>query len=229
VSATNTGAKFTDGKNVKFDGSGGVIVQGVTIQGLALDGADKNNYTVTDASRVTAKITQKSLTALYVANDKVYNGNTNATVTGTLKDIVTGDAVNATHSSATFDTAAVGTSKTVTVTGIALAGVDASNYKIDPVVNLGSTATAKANITAAASIPPAPVVPTGASTGRVKIPLPAANSFQLASAEELGGEDFCSDTGTDSLNGNSCTCEDSKLTQDAQICFEKDIQKVSLQ
>jgi hypothetical protein len=80
------------------------------------------------------------------------------------------------------------------------------------------------------------VVPTGTTSGGVKIPLPAANSFQLASAEDLGGEDFCKNTSIDPLNENStansnssCTCEESKLAQDAQICFEKDTQKVSLQ
>jgi filamentous hemagglutinin family protein len=230
VIATNTGAKFTDGKNVKFDSNGNVIAQGVTIQGLTLStGGDNGNYTVTDASNVTAKITPKPISALYTANDKVFDGNTKATVTGTLKDIVTGDAVTATHTSATFDTAAAGTNKTVTVAGIKLAGVDASNYKIDPVANPVNTATARASITAAASIPPAPVVPTSASNGgRVKIPTPAANPFQLASAEELGEEEFCSD-GSSGNSNSSCTCEDSKVAQDAQICFEKNTQKISVQ
>jgi hypothetical protein len=207
VSTTNTGAKFTDGKNVKFDSSGGVIAQGVTIQGLALDGADKNNYTVTDASSVTAKITQKSLTALYVANDKVYNGNTNATVTGTLKDIVTGDAVTATHTSATFDTAAVGTDKTVTVAGIALAGKDASNYKVNAV------ATTKANVTAVTPPPPSPVVPSSAAP-QVKIPVGSANPFSLASVEEMD-DDVCSANGIE--NFESCQCEEA---QGVSICYE---------
>jgi hypothetical protein len=80
------------------------------------------------------------------------------------------------------------------------------------------------------------VVPTNATNGRVKIPLSAANPFQLASAEELGGEDFCQNTSIDPLKGessgnstSSCTCEESKLAQDAQICFETNTQKVSLQ
>jgi hypothetical protein len=153
-----------------------------------------------------------------------------------LQNTITGDLVNPTHTSATFDTFAVGTSKTVTVTGISLSGVDLANYKIDPVANPTFTATARAAITPSAPTPPAPVVPTNATNGRVKIPLSAANPFQLASAEELGGEDFCQNTSIDPLKGessgnstSSCTCEESKLAQDAQICFEKDTQKVSLQ
>jgi hypothetical protein len=194
-------------------------------------------YTLSTTAKLV--VNQKSLTALYAANDKVFDGNTNATVVGSLQNTITGDLVNPTHTSATFDTFAVGTSKTVTVTGISLSGVDLANYKIDPVANPTFTATARAAITSNAPIspiPPRPVVPTGNTSGGVKIPLSAANPFQLASAEDLGGEDFCKNTSIDPLNesssatsNSSCACEDSKLTQDAQICFEKDTQKVSLQ
>jgi hypothetical protein len=67
-----------------------------------LAGDDSGNYTVLDTTTSTASYTvgKKALTAQYTANDKVFDGNTTATVTGTLKDIVTGDAVNATHTSA---------------------------------------------------------------------------------------------------------------------------------
>jgi hypothetical protein len=230
VSATGkfrNDANTADDKSVKL--VGGVVQTKTVALNSSYGGADKDNYAIADQTTSSAKITQKSITALYTATDKVFDGNSNATVTSTLKDIVTGDAVTATHTSATFDTAAVGTNKTVTVAGIALAGGDASNYKLDPVVNPVNTATAKANITAAASIPPAPVVPTSASSsGRVKIPTPTANPFQLASAEELVEEDFCSD-GSSGNSSSSCTCEDSKVAQDAQICFEKNTQKISAQ
>jgi hypothetical protein len=196
-------------------------------------------YTLNTTAKLV--VNQKSLTALYAANDKVFDGNTNATVTGSLQNTITGDLVSPTNTNATFDTAAVGTNKLVRITGISLAGFDAANYKIDPVpvANPTFTATATAAITSNAPIspiPPRPVVPTGTTSGGVKIPLSAANPFQLASAEDLGGEDFCKNTSIDPLNENStansnssCTCEESKLAQDAQICFEKDTQKVSLQ
>jgi hypothetical protein len=145
-----------------------------------------------------------------------------------LQNTITGDLVNPTHTGATFDTFAVGTNKTVTVTGISLSGVDLANYKIDLVVNPTFTATARAAITPSAPPPPAPVVPTNATSGRVKIPTPTANPFQLASAEELVEEDFCSD-GSSGNSNSSCTCEESKLAQDAQICFEKNTQKISAQ
>jgi hypothetical protein len=186
------------------------------------NGGKASNYKAPSAAvaagKNTVALTPKELTALYTATNKVYDGNTNATVTGTLTDIVTGDAVTATHTSATFDTAAAGTNKTVTVAGIALTGGDASNYKLDPVVNLGNKASAKASITAALSIAPAPVVPTSASSsgGRVKIPTPEANPFQLASNGGLVEEDFCSDT-----NDASCACEETSQDKEVQFCTSK--------
>jgi hypothetical protein len=188
------------------------------------NGGKASNYKAPSAAvaagKNTVALTPKELTALYTATNKVYDGNTNATVTGTLTDIVTGDAVTATHSSATFNTAVAGTNKTVTVAGIALTGGDASNYKLDPGVNLGNKASAKASITAAPSIAPAPapVVPTSASSsgGRVKIPTPEANPFQLASNGGLVEEDFCSDT-----NDASCACEETSQDKEVQFCTSK--------
>jgi hypothetical protein len=216
--ATN---KSTSG-NLKANSAG----YGIDISG--------NKYTLNTTAKLV--VGQKSISALYAANDKVYDGNNNATVVGSLQNTITGDLVNPTHTGATFDTFAVGTNKTVTVTGISLSGVDLANYKIDPVANPTFTATARAAITPSAPPPPAPVVPTNATSGRVKIPFSAANPFQLASAEELGGEDFCENTSIDPLSGDntsnsnsSCTCEESKLAQDAQICFEKNTQKISAQ
>jgi hypothetical protein len=212
VAETATVSKASGTYNDKNVNAATTVTASLAATDFAAGTADLSNYTVpATVSNNASTITPKQLKAIYTANDKVYNGNTNATVTGTLKDIVTGDAVTATHTSATFDTAAVGANKTVTVAGIALTGGDASNYKIDPVVNLGNTATAKANITAAASIPPAPVVPTSASSGRVKIPVGSANPFSLASVEEMD-DDVCSANGIE-----NCQCEEA---QGVTICYE---------
>jgi filamentous hemagglutinin family protein len=73
VRATNSGAKFTNGKNVALDSSGNVIAQGVTIQGLALSGNDKNNYKVTLGSNLTAKINPASL---ILSGGRIYDGTT---------------------------------------------------------------------------------------------------------------------------------------------------------
>lgn len=81
----------------------------------------------------------------FTADNKVYDGNTTATVTtwGALVGIQGGDVVTLVTGgyTATFDNKNVGTGKTVTVTGLSLAGANAANYA------LVSPITTTANIT----------------------------------------------------------------------------------
>ncbi|RXJ79691.1 filamentous hemagglutinin N-terminal domain-containing protein [Arcobacter sp. F2176] len=72
---------------------------------------------------------KKSITANYTAANKVYDGNTNAVVNGTLNGIVSGDTV-ALSQNANFIDKNAGTGKTVNIAGISLAGVDSGNYSI---------------------------------------------------------------------------------------------------
>ena len=106
-----------------------VGTKSVNVTNITLDGNDKNNYTVNATSTATANITQKALTATATVNDKVYDGDTNATGTVSLSGIVGTDDVTA---SATFIFADknVGTNKIVTVTNITLNGVAAGNYTV---------------------------------------------------------------------------------------------------
>ena len=106
----------------------------VTISSLALSGADAGNYAISSQT-TTANITAKQLTlASASANDKTYNATTAATITsyGSINGIEGSETVNLdpSSSSATFADANVGTNKTVTITGLALTGADASNYTI---------------------------------------------------------------------------------------------------
>ena len=88
------------------------------------------------------------------AASKVFDGTTTATVTGcTLNGVIAGDVVTCAWGPATFDTAAVGTGKLVTVTGLTLGGAAAGNYTL-----ASPTATTTAAITAAADATP-PTVP----------------------------------------------------------------------
>ena len=115
----------------------------VTGTGFSLSGAQAGNYTLSSVSNTTANITAKELTGSFTAADKVYDGNTRATVADrSLVGVVGEDAVSLTGGSATFDTKHIGTGKTVTLTGATLVGTSAGNY------SLGSVNTAKANITA---------------------------------------------------------------------------------
>ena len=113
----------------------------VTISGLVLGGADALNYnlTVATASSVTADITKKDVTASYTADNKIYDATTAATVTDTTSDLISGDSVTISKTTAEFDNKNAGAGKTVTIAGLALSGVDASNYIL---TNSSATTTA---------------------------------------------------------------------------------------
>jgi hypothetical protein len=119
----------------------------VTVSGLSLSGTAISNY-VLSAPTPTANITALALTVAGItADNKVYDGTTNATINTTgasIMGVLSGDAVTLATSDAmgSFDTPDVGTGKTVTVNGLALTGPDAGNYVITP-------PTTTANITAA--------------------------------------------------------------------------------
>jgi hypothetical protein len=116
----------------------------VTGTGFVLGGDDKGNYSL-KSSTITAKadITPKELTGAFTAADKVYDGDTSATITDrSVAGALTGETVSLAGGSATFATKDVGTAKTVTGTGFVLGGDDKGNYSLK-----SSTITAKADIT----------------------------------------------------------------------------------
>ena len=116
----------------------------VNASGLVLAGAKGANYNITTVNATTANITAKNISGNFTADNKVYDGNTTATVlTRTLTGVLAADVadVNLTGGSASFATAGVGTGKTVTSTGMAITGTKAANY------NLTGVATTTANIT----------------------------------------------------------------------------------
>ena len=141
ISVTAGGAEFSD-KNVAQKKT-------VTVSGLTLAGKDAGNYLLdrTTAAAI-ADITPLTLALSgTAAASKVYDGKAATTLTnaGTLANVIGNDVVtlNATGASATFADKNVGKDKAVTVSGLALQGADAGNYRID-------TPSAKASITARA-------------------------------------------------------------------------------
>ena len=154
-----------------------------TITPAASDGATSllGNYDVTyNTGQLT--ITKKAITGSFTAADKVYDGNTDATVTNRdLTGLVGDDAVSLVGGSAAFDTKNAGTAKTVTLTGATLSGADAGNYTLE------SVATAKANIT------PKPITVTaddkskvyGSADPALTVTVPAG---ALESGDSLSGE-----------------------------------------
>ena len=108
----------------------------VTVIGVTLSGGDAGNYIVTPADRFDSRHYGQNLTINgAVAENKQYDGNTNATVNFTVRSlagVVSGDTVtiNSSGYTASFATKTVATAKPVTVTGVTLSGGDAGNYTV---------------------------------------------------------------------------------------------------
>ena len=137
IAAGDTAA-FTESYTTKTAGTGKTLVPA----GSVTDGNSGNNYAVTFANNLTGVITAKPITVNATGVNKIYDGNTSATVTLSIPTgIVSGDVVTAAYTTATFANKNVANGKTVSVSGISLAGADALNYSAN------TTATATANIT----------------------------------------------------------------------------------
>ncbi|MBK4738106.1 YDG domain-containing protein [Noviherbaspirillum pedocola] len=138
----------------------------------AYSGTDVGNYSITSQASTTASILAKALAVSgTVAADKSFDGTTTATLVtaGKLDGALAGDdiALDAAHAQASFAQAAPASGIAVNVTGLALQGANAGNYRID------GNAVTSASILAAA---PTPVAPTPA------IPAPAIPLQVVASA-----------------------------------------------
>ena len=115
----------------------------ISVSGIGLAGTDSGNYTFNATASASADITARALTVSATGVDKVYDGNTAATVT--LGDNrVAGDVLTSSYTTADFNNKNVGTAKPISVSGIGVVGVDATNYTFN------TTASASADITARA-------------------------------------------------------------------------------
>ena len=128
----------------------------ITISGVTINGADKDNYNITNQANTTANISKKDITAVtdITALNKTYDGTTDATlVTTNAKFIgmVANDKLNIATSKGTFEDKSVGTNKIVNISNIALGGDDVNNYNL--LSTIGSTT---ADITAVPKPDPKP-------------------------------------------------------------------------
>ncbi len=106
----------------------------VTAAGLSLAGTDAANYTVNSSATTTADIATLGVTGAITAAGKVYDGTTAATISNrTLTGAISGDDVTYVGGTATFADRNVGTGKTVTGSGLSLAGADAGNYTVNTI------------------------------------------------------------------------------------------------
>src|SRR5213076_1642134 len=91
----------------------------------------------------TANITARDLTVSATGINKVYDGNTTATVT--LSDNrVAGDVFTDSYTGASFDTKNVGAGKAVSVSGISITGTDAISYTFNATASTSADITARA-------------------------------------------------------------------------------------
>ncbi|RYX88592.1 MAG: filamentous hemagglutinin N-terminal domain-containing protein [Comamonadaceae bacterium] len=145
VSLNGGTANFND-RNV---GTG----KAVTYAGYSVGGVNPGRFELFGggAGTVQANITPLAITGGITAADKVYDGNTSATITGyTLAGVLAGDVVNYQGGTATFIDKNVGNAKLVTGNGLVLAGAQAGNYTVNPAaVTAASITAAPLTITAA--------------------------------------------------------------------------------
>jgi hypothetical protein len=157
---------------------------------------------------VNVKVNRKPIEVGFIASNKVFDRNNVATVSGSSNEVIPGDLVQFTHTSATFEDANVGDNKLVTIAGIGLAGIDGDNYVVS---NANFEGIARANITLTSPVTPQePSIPGGGGgTGGGSVaPFGNSNPFELASASELLESDVCS---VDNLA--ACSCEEAKDEQ----------------
>jgi hypothetical protein len=118
----------------------------------------------------TFSITGSAVTASVVVSDRVYDGTTTASITScTLTPAVAGLTCSTAGATGTFATADAAAGKTVTVTGLALAGAQAANFSLT-----STTATTTAAITKAASTTTITCTDPVVYSGTAKTPCTAA-------------------------------------------------------
>jgi hypothetical protein len=133
-SVTGTASAVFNNKNVG-------TAKPTTVSGYA---APSGNYSITQPTGLTADIAATALTVTAPSvTSKAYDGTTNATITGTLSGIISGDESNVSLvGTGTFASANVGTG--ISVTSIAtLGGADAGNYSLTQPTGLTGEITLK--------------------------------------------------------------------------------------
>ena len=136
--------------NVARDTNGVVISKSIPIGSVTLGGTDNGNYLLAATpATISAKITPAPITQIngITVNDKTYDGNTTASILSTanpvFKGVLGADSLSVGGTlTATFSDKNAGTNKTVTISGLELAGPSSSNYTL---TNTTSIALANVN------------------------------------------------------------------------------------
>lgn len=183
-----------------------------------ITGAGAGNYVLANPSSVVkADITPKPITEVATANNKVYDGNTSATVSSiTSSGIVAGDSVSFGYQNANFDTPDVGNGKTVTVSGITASGADAGNYLVTPVE------TTTADITAATSAPAGDLDATPAAVARTPAVVVPVN-IQITTSNQANGNKESSNPAAISMSGNTVYVHTGSETSTSPITVDSSL------
>jgi filamentous hemagglutinin family protein len=103
------------------------VGKSVTVNGIAVTGADANNYTWNATAATTADITKAALSITATGVNKIYDGS--ATAGATLADNRIGsDDLVISSSGKSFADKNAGLGKAITVSGLNVTGADAGNY-----------------------------------------------------------------------------------------------------
>ncbi len=127
---TLVGVISPDVVNLAQSGNYAQYKVGVLIPITSTSTIDNGNYELIQPSLIARDITPKVLMINAVADDKLFDGNKNATVTLSTTNLIGGDVISLPYTLAEFDSPLVGTNKLVTVSGINIGGIDAGNYSL---------------------------------------------------------------------------------------------------
>ncbi|MGH8199616.1 MAG: YDG domain-containing protein [Steroidobacteraceae bacterium] len=191
---TLSGTGTLSSKNVSAEQSFSSPLSGFTLAGNG--SALASNYTLTGGTDW-VDITPLAITVNATSASKVYDDTkTDSGVTLASGGVLAGDVVDFSDGSATFATKNAGTGITVTVSGIAASGTDASNYSLT-----SATATTTADIT------PKPITVTATGTN-VVYSGSASDSVALSSSGVLAGDTVTfADTSASFANPNVGTAK----------------------
>jgi hypothetical protein len=161
----------------------------ISVGGIDVSGADAGDYTFNTTATTTADITPATLTVAAIGSSKLYDGTPAATVTLT-DNAFAGDQVSLSSGPATYTDSSVGNAKTITVSGLQIAGgIDMGNYML-----ANTTATTPGNITldsayTNAEITAGTIALTPALPGQLtpSVPVPAASVLNLEFPIGSGG------------------------------------------
>jgi hypothetical protein len=134
-----SGDSFSGGTFAFTNANAGSGNKTVTVSGVAVnDGNGGGNYSISFANNTSSTIQARALQANFAASSKVYDGTDTAQVSGNTADVIAGDTVFLVKTGAVFNDKNVGAGKSVTVSGISLAGADAANYSLQNTSALSS-------------------------------------------------------------------------------------------